>query len=55
MPAYLENSSPNNTKLYEKFGFVIKETVKLGGKTPIEFMWRAPKTTEDVKEEKVDV
>lgn len=41
MPAYLENSNPKNTRLYQRHGF---ETQKIlapaPGAPPLEFMWR---------------
>ncbi|HEY4026735.1 MAG TPA: GNAT family N-acetyltransferase [Candidatus Dormibacteraeota bacterium] len=41
MPAYLENSNPRNTPLYERHGFRILEEQRLGRDgPPIWLMWR---------------
>jgi ribosomal protein S18 acetylase RimI-like enzyme len=41
MPAYLENSNPKNTRLYQRHGFVItKEAAPAPGAPPMQFMWR---------------
>ena len=43
VPVYLENSNPNNTPLYERFGFrVIKENRIGENGPPLFFMWREP-------------
>jgi GNAT superfamily N-acetyltransferase len=42
-PAYLENSNPRNTPLYERHGFRILEEHRLGGDgPPLWLMWREP-------------
>ena len=43
-PAYLENSNPLNTPLYEKHGFKVTKTLYMGeNKVPVALMWRDPK------------
>lgn len=43
MPAYLESSNQRNLPLYERHGFVVKDTIKVSDKGPtIWFMWREP-------------
>jgi hypothetical protein len=43
MPAYLENSNPKNTPMYEKFGFKVTKTLFFGpDKVPVALMWRDP-------------
>jgi ribosomal protein S18 acetylase RimI-like enzyme len=42
MPAYLENSNPKNTRLYERHGFVATgEARARPDAPPLQFMWRA--------------
>jgi ribosomal protein S18 acetylase RimI-like enzyme len=40
VPAYLENSNPRNTKLYERVGFVTRESIAPPGAPPLVAMWR---------------
>ncbi len=40
MPAYLENSSPKNTKLYERSGFIARRNIAPAGAPPLIAMWR---------------
>ena len=40
MPAYLENSNPKNTKLYERAGFVAGKNIAPPGAPPLIAMWR---------------
>lgn len=48
MPAYLENSNPLNTPLYERYGFKVQKTVTMGkGKIPIELMLREPQKADN--------
>lgn len=43
VPAYLENSNPRNTPLYERHGFRALEEHRLGGDgPPVLLMWRDP-------------
>jgi GNAT superfamily N-acetyltransferase len=39
-PAYLENSNPKNTKLYERAGFVRRQNIAPKGAPPLIAMWR---------------
>jgi ribosomal protein S18 acetylase RimI-like enzyme len=41
VPAYLENSNPRNTKLYERSGFVARKNIAPQGAPPLIGMWRA--------------
>jgi ribosomal protein S18 acetylase RimI-like enzyme len=41
MPAYLENSNPKNTRLYERCGFVIQQNIAPKAAPPLLAMWRA--------------
>ena len=41
VPAYLENSNPKNTKLYERNGFVAGKNIAPKGAPPLIAMWRA--------------
>jgi ribosomal protein S18 acetylase RimI-like enzyme len=38
--AYLENSNPKNTRLYERMGFVAKKSISPVGAPPLIAMWR---------------
>lgn len=38
--AYLENSNPKNTRLYERLGFVMGERISPAGFPPLMAMWR---------------
>jgi len=38
--AYLENSNPKNTKLYERMGFIAKKSISPAGAPPLIAMWR---------------
>ena len=40
VPAYLENSNPRNTKLYERAGFVARRNIAPPGAPPLISMWR---------------
>jgi ribosomal protein S18 acetylase RimI-like enzyme len=40
MPAYLENSNPKNTRLYERAGFVARRDIAPKGAPPLIGMWR---------------
>ena len=40
VPAYLENSNPRNTKLYERAGFVARGSISPPGAPPLVAMWR---------------
>ncbi len=43
IPAYLENSNPRNTPLYERHGFEVTERHHIGGNgPPLWLMWRKP-------------
>ena len=45
VPAYLENSNPRNTPLYERHGFRTMEEHRMGGDgPPVLLMWRDPVT-----------
>jgi ribosomal protein S18 acetylase RimI-like enzyme len=39
-PAYLENSNPKNTRLYERHGFVRRKNIAPPGAPPLIAMWR---------------
>lgn len=39
-PAYLENSNPKNTRLYERAGFVTQKNISPNGAPPLIGMWR---------------
>lgn len=41
-PAYLENSNPKNTRLYERSGFVRQKNIAPSGAPPLIGMWRKP-------------
>jgi GNAT superfamily N-acetyltransferase len=43
MPAYLENSNPKNTRLYERHGFVVRKSISPPGAPPLLAMWRDAK------------
>ena len=38
--AYLENSNPKNTRLYERMGFVARKSISPPGAPPLIAMWR---------------
>jgi GNAT superfamily N-acetyltransferase len=40
-PAYLENSNPKNTRLYERAGFVARSSISPNGAPPLIPMWRS--------------
>jgi ribosomal protein S18 acetylase RimI-like enzyme len=40
MPAYLENSNPKNTRLYERAGFKTQKSIAPPGAPPLLAMWR---------------
>jgi hypothetical protein len=41
-PAYLENSNPKNTRLYERSGFAVQRNIAPSGAPPLVAMWRKP-------------
>jgi len=41
-PAYLETQKPENVPYYERFGFMVVETIELPETPPIWLMWREP-------------
>jgi ribosomal protein S18 acetylase RimI-like enzyme len=43
-PAYLENSNPKNTRLYERSGFVTRKSISPPGAPPLLAMWREART-----------
>jgi len=43
--AYLENSNPKNTRLYERHGFVAKPSIAPSGAPPLLPMWRNTRAT----------
>ncbi len=40
VPAYLENSNPKNTRLYERAGFAARKDIAPAGAPPLIAMWR---------------
>jgi ribosomal protein S18 acetylase RimI-like enzyme len=44
LPAYLENSNPKNTRLYERHGFVVRKSISPTGAPPLLAMWRNART-----------
>ncbi len=40
LPAYLENSNPKNTRLYERHGFAMRKNIAPQGAPPLLAMWR---------------
>lgn len=42
IPAYLENSNPKNTQLYERHGFKRQQNIAPRGAPPLLAMWRPP-------------
>jgi hypothetical protein len=40
--AYLENSNPKNTRLYERCGFVAQKNIAPKAAPPLVAMWRRP-------------
>jgi GNAT superfamily N-acetyltransferase len=44
LPAYLENSNPKNTRLYERHGFVARKNIAPKGAPPLIPMWRNQKS-----------
>jgi ribosomal protein S18 acetylase RimI-like enzyme len=44
LPAYLENSNPRNTALYERHGFVRQQNIAPRGAPPLIAMWRAERS-----------
>jgi GNAT superfamily N-acetyltransferase len=44
LPAYLENSNPKNTRLYERHGFVMRKDIAPRGAPPLLAMWRCQKS-----------
>jgi GNAT superfamily N-acetyltransferase len=45
IPAYLEATSPDNRRLYERHGFVVERRLDSYGGPPLWAMWRQPDTT----------
>ncbi len=41
LPAYLENSNPDNARLYERLGFITQRNIAPAGAPPMLTMWRA--------------
>jgi ribosomal protein S18 acetylase RimI-like enzyme len=41
VPAYLENSNPKNTRLYERHGFERRKNIAPSGAPPLIAMWRS--------------
>jgi ribosomal protein S18 acetylase RimI-like enzyme len=39
-PAYLENSNPKNTRLYQRYGFIARKNIAPSGAPPLIAMWR---------------
>lgn len=50
-PAYLENSNPKNTKLYERSGFVRQKNIAPKGAPPLIAMWRDAKPKQIVADQ----
>jgi ribosomal protein S18 acetylase RimI-like enzyme len=46
MPAYLENSNPRNTQLYERAGFMAQKNISPEGAPPMLAMWRTARNKE---------
>lgn len=46
LPAYLEASSERNAALYERFGFQVKDELRVAGGPPIRLMLRPPRSTD---------
>jgi len=44
VPAYLENSNPKNSGLYERFGFMARRNIAPAGAPPLMAMWRPGQT-----------
>ncbi len=44
LPAYLENSNPRNTRLYERHGFMVRRNIAPRGAPPLLAMWRGRKS-----------
>lgn len=42
VPAYLEASSEDNRRLYERHGFVVREELTVDDSPPLHLMWRDP-------------
>lgn len=43
VPAYLEATSPDNRRLYERHGFVVTGELSILGGPPVWPMWRGPR------------
>ena len=43
VPAYLEATSPNNRRLYERHGFEVTGVLQYGSSPPMWPMWRRPR------------
>ncbi|MDN5858748.1 MAG: GNAT family N-acetyltransferase, partial [Pseudonocardia sp.] len=42
VPAYLEATSPDNRRLYERHGFVVTGEIAVADSPPLWTMWREP-------------
>jgi len=47
--AYLENSNPKNTRLYERYGFKRRQNIAPKGAPPLIAMWRERKTENGIQ------
>ena len=47
LPAYLENSNPRNTRLYERAGFVTQKNIAPNSAPPLVAMWRPSRFGEE--------
>jgi ribosomal protein S18 acetylase RimI-like enzyme len=43
LPAYLENSNPKNSRLYERGGFMVRKDIAPKGAPQLLSMWRSPR------------
>lgn len=46
VPAYLETQKPENIVFYGRFGFEVKDEVRLAGAPPVWLLWRDPRPPE---------
>lgn len=49
LPAYLENSNPRNTRLYERHGFELRGNIAPRGAPPLLAMWREQKSEDRIQ------